>query len=90
MTASAARAAAVLPPLRNARAWAALLVLAFVIGLGMGLCGPISQVLLYEASPPERVGEVMGLRVTAMNLNRNRDYLKADAPEMRALRRVGL
>jgi MFS family permease len=45
-----------------------LMVLAFLIGLGMGLSGPLSQALLYEASPPERVGEVMGLRVTAMNV----------------------
>ena len=45
-----------------------LMGLSFLIGLGMGLSGPLSQALLYEASPPERVGEVMGLRVTAMNI----------------------
>jgi MFS family permease len=45
-----------------------LMTLSFLIGLGMGLSGPLSQALLYEASPPERVGEVMGLRVTAMNV----------------------
>ena len=32
--------------------------------------------------------EEMGWRVTARNLNLNRDYLKADAPEMRALLRL--
>ncbi len=44
-----------------------LMVVAFLIGLGMGLAGPLSQNLLYEASPPDRIGEVMGLRVTVMN-----------------------
>ncbi len=45
-----------------------LLGLTFLIGLGMGLSGPLSQAMLYEVSPPERIGEVMGLRVTAMNV----------------------
>lgn len=44
-----------------------LLAVAFLIGLGMGLAGPLSQNLLYDAAPPGRVGEVMGLRVTVMN-----------------------
>lgn len=35
---------------------------------------------------PNQVGpEQMGYRVTAQNLNLNRDYAKADAPEMRAM-----
>ncbi len=46
---------------------AGLMVVAFMIGLGMGLAGPLSQNLLYDASPPDRIGEVMGLRVTVMN-----------------------
>ena len=46
---------------------AGLLLVAFLIGLGMGMAGPLSQNLLYDASPPDRVGEVMGLRVTVMN-----------------------
>jgi MFS family permease len=46
-----------------------LMLAAFGIGIGMGMAGPLSQALLYDASPPERVGEVMGLRLTAMNLN---------------------
>ena len=33
----------------------------------MGLAGPLSQNLLYDATPPDRIGEVMGLRVTVMN-----------------------
>jgi MFS family permease len=46
---------------------AGLLVVAFLVGLGLGMAGPLSQNLLYDASPPDRVGEVMGLRVTVMN-----------------------
>ena len=35
---------------------------------------------------PNQIGpEQMGYRVTAQNLNLNRDYVKADAPEMRAM-----
>lgn len=38
---------------------------------------------------PNQVGpEEMGWRTTAQNLNLNRDYVKADAPEMQALLRV--
>jgi murein tripeptide amidase MpaA len=35
--------------------------------------------------PNQRGPEEMGWRTTAQNLNLNRDYVKADAPEMRAL-----
>ncbi|MCK6549913.1 peptidase M14 [Myxococcota bacterium] len=35
--------------------------------------------------PNQRGPEEMGWRVTAENLNLNRDYVKADAPEMRAM-----
>jgi Zinc carboxypeptidase len=35
--------------------------------------------------PNQRGPEEMGFRVTAQNLNLNRDYLKAEAPEMQAL-----
>ena len=38
---------------------------------------------------PNQLGpEVMGWRATAQNLNLNRDYMKADAPEMRAMLRL--
>lgn len=38
---------------------------------------------------PNQVGpEEMGWRTTAQNLNLNRDYMKADAPEMRAMLRL--
>ncbi len=35
--------------------------------------------------PNQRGPEEMGWRVTAQNLNLNRDYMKADSPEMRAM-----
>jgi murein tripeptide amidase MpaA len=35
--------------------------------------------------PNQRGPEEMGFRTTAQNLNLNRDYMKADAPEMRAM-----
>ena len=38
--------------------------------------------------PNQRGPEEMGWRTTAQNLNLNRDYTKADAPEMRALLRL--
>jgi MFS family permease len=41
----------------------------FIMGLGLGLSGPIAQALVYEASPPARIGEVLGLRVTMMNVS---------------------
>src|SRR5207237_644768 len=38
---------------------------------------------------PNQIGpEEMGWRTTAQNLNLNRDYVKADAPEMRAMLRL--
>ena len=45
-----------------------LLPLLFLMGAGLGLSGPMSTALLYDASPPERVGEVVGLRITMANL----------------------
>ena len=43
------------------------MALAFWMGLGLGLAGPMSQALLYDVAPPEQAGEVMGMRVTALN-----------------------
>jgi MFS family permease len=37
------------------------------IGFGLGLTGPISQAILYDVSPPDRIGELLGLRVTMLN-----------------------
>lgn len=43
-------------------------VFACSIGAGLGLSGPVSSTLMYDASPPERVGEVVGMRVTVGNI----------------------
>jgi MFS family permease len=44
-----------------------LMTLAAWIGIGLGLSGPISQAIVYDASPPDRIGELLGLRVTLLN-----------------------
>lgn len=41
-----------------------LLVMAFVLGLGLGCGGPISMVLLYNRAPAGRSGEAIGVRQT--------------------------
>ena len=43
----------------------------FWLGLGLGIAGPMSQALLYDESPPERVGEALGLRVLMMNVSQS-------------------
>lgn len=45
----------------------ALTVLSIWVGLGLGLTGPLSQALLHDLSPPDRIGELLGLRVTLLN-----------------------
>jgi MFS family permease len=45
----------------------ALVVLASLMGLGLGLAGPLSTSVMYDASPPDKVGEVIGLRMTMAN-----------------------
>lgn len=45
-----------------------LAALAFVIGFGLGLSGPMATTVMYDASPPDKVGEVIGLRMTMANL----------------------
>ena len=44
--------------------FAALLGVAFVLGLGMGSGAPLSMTLCYNRSPAGRAGEVVGLRQT--------------------------
>ena len=44
-----------------------LMILAFWLGLGLGVGAPISMALIYEASPPDRIGEVLGLRLSLNN-----------------------
>lgn len=45
----------------------ALMALAFWLGLGLGVGAPISMALIYAASPPDRIGEVLGLRLSLIN-----------------------
>ena len=41
-----------------------LMVSSFVVGLGYGLCGPMSNTAIYEVAPPARASEAMGLRLS--------------------------
>jgi len=45
-----------------------LVALALMMGIGLGLSGPLSTTVMYDASPPDKVGEVIGLRMTMANL----------------------
>jgi len=47
---------------------AALLVLSFVLGLGLGCGQPLSLIMTYNRSPAGRSGEALGLRFTIVNL----------------------
>jgi len=44
-----------------------MLVLSFVIGLGLGASQPIILSMLHDASPPGRIGEVNGMRMTMIS-----------------------
>jgi MFS family permease len=44
-----------------------LIALSFVLGLGMGCSQPVIMSLLYEASPPGRQSEAVGVRTTMIN-----------------------
>ena len=44
-----------------------LVALSFVLGLGLGASQPVIMAVLYEASPPGRQGEAVGIRTTMMN-----------------------
>lgn len=44
-----------------------LMALSFVLGMGLGCAQPIIMSLLYEASPPGRQGEAVGLRTSLLN-----------------------
>jgi len=57
----------VLPALHNIYL---LLLLAFVIGIGLGCGQPLLMMMSYEKSPAGRTGEVTGLRLTANNVAR--------------------
>ncbi|HEV8106312.1 MAG TPA: MFS transporter [Burkholderiales bacterium] len=44
-----------------------LMALSFILGLGLGCAQPIIMSLLYEASPPGRQGEAVGMRTSLLN-----------------------
>jgi predicted MFS family arabinose efflux permease len=44
-----------------------LMALSFVLGIGLGCAQPVIMLLLYEASPPGRQGEAVGLRTSLLN-----------------------
>jgi MFS family permease len=44
-----------------------LMVLSFVLGIGLGCAQPVMMSILYEASPPGRQGEAVGLRTMLLN-----------------------
>ena len=46
---------------------AALLVLAALLGMSLGVGAPMSLALMYDAAPPCRIGEVLGLRLSMIN-----------------------
>ncbi|MCL4185666.1 MAG: MFS transporter [Burkholderiaceae bacterium] len=41
--------------------------LSFALGLGLGVSQPMVMVVLHRVSPPERIGEAAGLRLTMVN-----------------------
>ncbi len=49
------------------RGFAMLFALGILLGICLGLSGPMALSLLYEHAPRERLGEMLGLRVTLMN-----------------------
>jgi MFS family permease len=50
-----------------AHTYTAMLVISFVCGLGLGSSQPIVLSFLHGASPPNRIGEVNGLRMTMIS-----------------------
>jgi len=44
-----------------------LMALSFILGMGLGSAQPIIMSALYEASPPGRQGEAVGLRTSVLN-----------------------
>ncbi len=45
-----------------------LAAIAVVMGLGIGLSGPVATALMFDASPPDKIAEVVALRVTMANI----------------------
>jgi predicted MFS family arabinose efflux permease len=48
---------------------ALLMALAFVLGLGLGMSQPMVMSLMHNATPPGRVGEAVGVRMTLVNMS---------------------
>jgi len=48
---------------------ALLMMLAFVLGLGLGMSQPMVMSLLHNTVPPGRTGEAVGVRMTLINLS---------------------
>jgi predicted MFS family arabinose efflux permease len=46
-----------------------LMELAFVLGLGLGMSQPMVMSLMHNATPPGRVGEAVGVRMTLVNMS---------------------
>jgi predicted MFS family arabinose efflux permease len=46
-----------------------LMALAFVLGLGLGMSQPMVMSLMHNATPPGRVGEAVGVRMTMVNMS---------------------
>lgn len=46
---------------------ASMMLLAFLLGLGLGASQPNMLTLLFQAAPPERAGEALGIRMTIGN-----------------------
>lgn len=44
-----------------------MLALSFLLGLGLGVAQPMMMAVLHRASPPDRIGEAAGLRMTLIN-----------------------
>jgi MFS family permease len=44
-----------------------LMAISFVLGLGLGCAQPVIMAVLYEAAPPGRQGEAVGVRTTMIN-----------------------
>ena len=47
-----------------------LAAVAFVFGLGIGCCAPLTMILMFSRSTQGRSGETLGLRLTTNNLRR--------------------
>jgi predicted MFS family arabinose efflux permease len=47
----------------------ALMLIAFVLGLGLGMSQPMVMSLMHNATPPGRVGEAVGVRMTLVNMS---------------------